>query len=400
MALTDSHLRNIKPGAKPQKISDGFGLYLHVAVTGAQLWRLAYRFNGKQKTLSLGRYPAVSLKEARYRRDEAKKQLDAGIDPGAAKKEARKTAETKAWEQAATFQKIALEWHQTKTVACTPSYRKQLLQRLDMLHPFIGQIPITKLEPADILRALRHAETRGAVETAHRLAQIAGKVCRYARLTGYSNNNPADGLVEALQPVKTQHRAAILDPAEIGHLLRALDGYPGDISISYALRIMPYVFIRSGELRAALWSEINLDAAEWIITPQRMKMKRPHVVPLARQVIKLLTEIRELTGNGALVFPSPSTATRCISDVGILTALRRLGYNKDTMCIHGFRAIASTLLNEQGYRPDVIEAQLAHAERNSVRKAYNHAVYLPERRSMMQEWADYLDKLRSNAAPH
>jgi len=232
------------------------------------------------------------------------------------------------------------------------------------------------------------------IETAHRLAQLAGQVCRYARLVGYAKYDVASGLVEALPPVQTEHYPAIIDPKEIGALLRAIDDYPGDVSTRYALRIMPYVFVRSGELRAATWKEFDLAGAEWVIPARRMKMKRPHNVPLARQVLALLAELREYSGGWDLLFPSPFSATRCISDMALLNALRRMGYGKEQMCVHGFRTTASTILNEQGYRPDVIEAQLSHGEKNAIRGAYNRAEYMPERRSMMQEWADYLDGLR------
>jgi integrase len=253
------------------------------------------------------------------------------------------------------------------------------------------------LEPADILKAIRHTEERGHIETAHRLAQVAGQICRYAQLTGYTKYDVATRLSEALPPVQSKHFAAITDPAEIGHLLRAIESYPGDISVGYALRIMPYVFVRSGELRAAEWQEINLEDAEWIIPAGRMKMRRPHVVPLARQVVKLFAELKVVTGAGRYIFPSPFSAGRCISDVGLLNGLRRMGYSKGQMTIHGFRTMASTLLNEQKYRPDVIEAQLAHGDKDLIRAAYNRAEYLSERRQMMNEWASYLDGLREQA---
>ena len=397
MKLTDTFLRSLKAAEKVQKHSDGGGLYMHVSPGGGRLWRMAYRFAGKQKTLSFGAYPAVSLKEARARRDEAKEQLAGGIDPGAAKKEAKAVAMAETQDQAATFEAVAREWYSKKTVALSSGHQKKILSRLEnQLFPYIGNIPFSELEAAEVLRAVRHVEERGAIETAHRLAQLSGQVCRYALIAGYAKYNVAAGLVEALVPVQTEHYSAITDPVEIGHLLRAIDNYQGDVSIVYALRIMPYVFVRSGELRAAEWGEINLDAAEWVIPAGRMKMKRPHVVPLARQVVKLLEGIGEITGNGRYVFPSAFSSSRCISDMGLLNAIRRMGYGKDKMTVHGFRSMASTLLNEQGYRSDVIEAQLSHGEKNAIRAAYNRAEYLPERQVMMQEWANYLDQLRQN----
>jgi len=396
--LTDTAVKNAKPRPRVYKLSDGGGLYLEVTPTGGKLWRLKYRIQGKEKRLAVGIYPAVGLKEARVRRDEAKEQLAGGIDPSAAKKEARKIAAALEREEAATFETVAREWYSKKTTTLSSGHQKTILARLErQLFPYIGNIPFSKLEPADILAAVRRAEARGVIETARRLSQLAGQVCRYARLVGHTKYNLAAGLVEALPAVQTEHYAAITDPAEIGHLMRDIGSYQGDISITYALRIMPYVFVRSGELRAAEWAEVNLDAAEWVIPAVRMKMKRPHVVPLARQVVKLLEEIGEVTGGGRYVFPSPFSASRCISDVGLLNAIRRLGYSRGTMTIHGFRSMASTLLNEQGYRPDVIEAQLSHGEKNAIRGAYNRAAYLPERRTMMQDYANYLDLLRERA---
>ena len=395
MKLTDTLLRGLKVSGKVQKLADGGGLYLYVSPTGGKLWRMDYRFNGKRKTLSFGAYPAVSLKDARTRRDEAKEDLAASLDPGEQKKEAKAAAVAVAREQAATFEAVAREWYAKKTGHLTPDYQKQIISRLEnMIFPHIGNKPFASLEPADILIPARQAESRGAIETAHRLVRLAGQVCRYARLVGYAKYDVAAGLTEALPPVQQKHLAAITAPKEIGHLLRAIDDYQGDISIACAMKILPYTFVRSGELRAAEWAEIDLDRAEWIVPAGRMKMRQPHVVPLARRVVELFTALREYSGAGKLVFPSPFSATRCISDMGLLNALRRMGYEKGVMTIHGFRGMASTLLNEQGYRPDVIEAQLAHGERNAVRKAYNHAEYMDERRHMMQEWADYLDTLR------
>ncbi len=395
MPLTDTSIRNIKATAKVQKLSDGGGLYLFVPTTGGKLWRMAYRFGGKQKTLSFGAYPAVSLRDARAKRDDAKALLAEGIDPGEQKKETKAAAQILERERAATFEAVAREWYDKKTAHLTAGYRRDILSRLEnQLFPHIGGKPFSLLEPADLINAVNPALKRGAVETAHKLIRLAGQVCRYARLVGYCKYDVAAGLTEALPSVQTKHLAAITDPKAIGHLLRAINEYQGDISIAYAMKILPYTFVRSGELRAAEWTEIDLDRAEWIVPAGRMKMRQPHVVPLARQVVELLFVMREHSGHGKLVFPSPFSATRCISDMGLLNALRRMGYEKGVMTIHGFRGMASTLLNEQGYRADVIEAQLAHGERNVVRKAYNHAEYLPERRKMMQEWADYLDELR------
>lgn len=398
MPLTDVFIRALKSDGTSQKHADGGGLYLYISSTGGKLWRMDYRFAGKRKTLSFGAYPIVSLKDARSRRDAAKELLAQGIDPGEQKKEAKAVATAVKREQAATFETVAREWYAKKTIAFSSGHQKKILSRLEkQLFPHIGGIPFAKLEPADVLSAVRHAEERGAIETAHRLAQLAGQVCRYARLVGFAKYDVAAGLVEALPPVQTEHYASITEPKEIGALLRAIDGYQGDISTRYALRLMPYVFVRSGELRGAKWQEFAIETAEWVIPAGRMKMKRPHIVPLARQAVSLLSALREYSGGEGLVFPSPFSASRCISDMALLNALRRLGYDKEQMTIHGFRTMASTLLNEQGYRSDVIEAQLAHGEKNAIRDAYNRAEYLPERRRMMQEWADYLNGLREQS---
>lgn len=396
MKLSDVILRKAKVTDKAQKFADGGGLYLYVAPTGGKLWRMDYRFEGKRKTLSFGAYPAVSLKEARARRDDAKAKIANGIDPSEEKKRVKVQAALEEREQTLTFEVVAREWFERKTVNLTPGYRQQILSRLgNHLFPFVGGQPFSTLEPTDILSAVRHTEERGAVEMAHRLVQLAGQVCRYARLCGYAKYDAAAGLNEALAPVpETQHRSTIVAPTAIGALLRSIDVYEGDISVLYALRILPYVFLRSQELRGAEWTEIDLDGAEWVVPAERMKMRKPHIVPLAHQVVKLFTALRACS-DSQLVFPSPFSKTRCITNMGLLNAIRRMGYGKDEMTVHGFRGMASTILNERGYRPDVIEAQLAHGEKNTIRRAYNHAQYLPERRKMMQEWADYLDSLRA-----
>lgn len=288
---------------------------------------MAYRFEGKQKTLSLGAYPAIGLKEAREARDNAKALLVQGIDPSSEKRRVKAAAETVARIQATTFEDVGREWFEKKTPNLSPGYRKQLLSRLENhLFPFIGGKPAAELEPAEILAAVRHTEERGAVEMAHKLVQLAGKICLYARLVGYATFNAAAVLGEALPPLPpAKHRAAITDPHETGKLLRAIDEHGGNsISIIYALRIMPYVFLRSSELRGAAWTEIDLESATWTVPASRMKMKRPHVVPLARQVVERFKALREYSGDGELVFPGSCSASRCISDMGLLNALRRM----------------------------------------------------------------------------
>lgn len=268
MKLTDTFLRSLKATGQVQKKSDGGGLYVHVSPTGGKLWRMAYSFDGKQKTLSFGAYPAVSLKDARQRREEAKEQLAAGIDPGEQKKEAKALALCLEREQGMTFETVAREWYAKKTKNLSPAHQKKVLSRLEnQLFPRIGGTPISKLEPSEILAAVRYAEERGFIETAHRLVQLAGQVCRYARLCGYIKYDVASGLVEALPPIQRGHYAAITDPAEVGPLLRAIDTYPGDISMVYALRILPYVFVRSGELRAAEWESSILPMGNGLSPP-------------------------------------------------------------------------------------------------------------------------------------
>ncbi|WP_417291894.1 tyrosine-type recombinase/integrase [Desulfovibrio porci] len=395
MPLTDTAIRTAKPKERAYKLFDGGGLYLEVAPAGGKWWRLKYRIGGREKRISLGVYPTVGLKEARERREAAKKLLSQAIDPGEHKKQA-KAAAAEAVEQATTFEAVAREWYGKKHIAWTPGHQKKILSRLEnQLFPYLGNRPFSSLEVSDYLGAIQKAEARGAIETAHRLAQLCGQISRYARISGIAKHDMAAGLTEALSPVQTKHYAAITSPTDLGHLLLAIDAYQGEPAICHSLRILPYVFVRSGELRGAMWEEIDLDAAEWIIPAERMKMRRPHVIPLARQVVKLLHSMRDYSGTQGLVFPSSFSASRCISDMGLLNALRRMGYGKEVMTVHGFRTTASTLLNEQGYNRDWIEAQLAHAERNAIRDAYNRAEYLPERRRMMQEWADYLDSLKT-----
>ncbi|MDL2307811.1 integrase arm-type DNA-binding domain-containing protein [Desulfovibrio sp. OttesenSCG-928-C06] len=396
MPLTDTHIKNIRHTGQPKKYFDGGGLFLFISPTGSKLWRMAYRFEKKSKLLSFGEYPAVSLKDARERREEAKKLLSKGIDPNVQKKEAKaaQLAELKD-----TFHNIALEWHGTRTAEFSSKHRGTILFRLETyLFPAIGKMPIAKLEPHDILAVVRPIEQKGLFETSRRLLQLVSQIFRYAVITGRAKHNIAADLRGALRPRKVTHRAAVTEPSKVGQLLRDIDNYDGYFPIVCALRLAPLVFTRPTELRAAEWSEIDFKAQEWRIPAERMKMKQMHIVPLSEQAIKVLEELRPYSGNGKYLFPSIRTETRPISDATLLNALRRMGYAKDEMCTHGFRSIASTLLNELGYNRDWIERQLAHGERNEVRAAYNYAEYLPERRKMMQEWSNHLDKLKNSTA--
>lgn len=389
--LTEARIRAAKAPEKPLKLFDGGGLFLLVQPNGSRLWRLKYRVEGREKLLALGAYPEVGLKAARQRREDARRQIAGGIDPGVERKVRKQALEN-------TFEALAREWlekHRSKFTETTFTKAQWMLE--DLLFPYIGARAIDSIEAPDLLVPLRKIEARGRMETAHRTKWRAGQVFLYAIATGRAKRNPAADLRGALAPVKSKGRAAITDPARIGDLLRTLDSYSGQLGTEIALKLAPLLFVRPGELRAARWEEFTLDGKEpvWRIPAERMKMGEEHLVPLSRQAVARLRELEPVTGPNGYLFPSLRTAARPMSENTINAALRRLGYSKDEMTAHGFRAMASTCLNEQGFAPDVIELQLAHAERNKVRAAYNRAQRLPERRKMMQAWADYLDVLRT-----
>ena len=391
MSLTDVQIRSAQAVEKPIKLPDGNGLWLLINPNGSRWWRFRYRYGGKERNISLGVYPDVSLKLARARRDDARRMLVEGVDPSA-HRQAGKLA------QRVTLQLIAEEWldiQAKKLAAVTVSKIRWMLT--EFILPRLGSRPIHEITAAELLQTLRLIEERGRHETAHRTKQYVGQVLRYAIATGRAQRDITSDLRGALTPVSTKNHAAVTDPAAIGALLRSIDGYSGQPATHAALKLAPLVFVRPGELRKAEWSEFNLDAAEWRIPAQRMKMREAHVVPLSRQALAILRELRPITGHGRFVFPSIRTGDRPMSENAINGALRRLGYTNDEMTGHGFRSMASTSLNEQGWHPDVIELQLAHAERNKVRAAYNRATRLGERRKMMQAWADYLDGLRAGA---
>ena len=395
MALTDTGIRKAKATDKPQKLADGGGMYLLLNPNGSRWWRLDYRHNGKRKTLSLGTYPDTGLADARDRRDEARKLLAAGIDPSEQRKAAKRAGEERA---ANSFTVIAEEWLARQAAKMAPATMAKARWTFDnLVFPWIGSRPIVEIDAPEVLKLLRRIEERGAHETAHRTKQRCGQVFRYAIATHRSKHDPTADLRGALTPAKVEHRPAITDPARIGELLRAIEGYTGGFVVRCALRLAPLVFTRPGELRKAEWAEIDMDTALWRIPAERMKMREPHVVPLAPQAMEILRELRPLTGNGRYVFPSARTTSRPMSDAAVNAALRRMGFDKDTMTGHGFRTLASSRLNELGWAPDVIERQLAHAERNKVRAAYNRAQYMEERQRMMRAWADYLDGLRAGA---
>lgn len=391
MPLTDTAIRNAKPQGKQYKLTDEKGMYLLVNNAG-KYFRLDYRYAGKRKTLALGVYPDVKLVEAREKRDAAKKMIANGIDPA----QTRKVQKSIQIEQAEnSFEAVAREWHGKFSSNWAASHATKILRRFELyIFPWLGSRPIAEITPPELLAVLRKVEGKGILETAHRAQQNCGQVFRYAIATGRAERDPSADLRGALTPAKHERMATITEPKKIGELLRAIDGYEGTPVAKCALKLAPFVFVRPGELRHAEWSEVDLDAAEWRIPAEKMKMKDPHIVPLSSQAVEVLTEILPITGKGRYVFPSVRTNARPMSENTVLAALRRMGFTKEEMSGHGFRAMASTVLHEQGWPSDVIERQLAHAERNSIKAAYNHAQHLPERRKMMQAWADYLDKLK------
>lgn len=391
MALTDSAIRNAKPSEKPRKLADEKGLFLLVSPSGGKWWRLKYRFGGKEKLLSLGTYPEVGLKEARERRDAARKLLADDIDPSAN----RKAIKAAKGEQAAnSFEVVAREWYAKFSQTWNENHGTRIIRRLERdIFPWIGSKPIAEVSAPDLLATVRRIENRGALETAHRALQNCSQVFRYAIATARVERDPAQDLRGALPPVRTNHFAAVVDSRQVAPLLRTLDGYQGTLTVSCALRLAPLVFVRPGELRKAEWADIDLDAAEWRY--HVTKTSSEHIVPLSSQAVAILREVHALTGDGRYVFPSARTGERPMSDNAILAAMRRLGIPKDEMSGHGFRAMARTILDEVlGYRPDLIEHQLAHAVKDPNGRAYNRTAHLPERRKMMQKWADYLDALK------
>ncbi|HDR9488195.1 TPA: integrase arm-type DNA-binding domain-containing protein [Burkholderia aenigmatica] len=403
MALTDVAIRNAKPAEKQQKLFDGGGLHLLVTPAGGKRWVLKYRFGGKEKSLALGTYPEVTLVEARQKRAAAREMLVQGTDPGEAKKAEKRTQRLNAEN---SFEAIAREWHAKYAPSWSASHGARLLRRLEVdAFPWIGGKPIAELAPPDVLDVLRRVEKRGALETAHRLHANIGQVCRYAVATGRAARDVTADLRGALPPVQQEHMAAITDPKQVAELLRAIDGYQGTLPVSCALRLAPLLFQRPGELRAAEWAEFDLDASTWEIPSDRMKRTKQgkaaggaHIVPLPLQAVAILRELQLLTGNGRLLFPSVRTKDRPMSDNTVNAALRRLGYDGDTMTGHGFRAMARTILDEVLAVPaPIIEAQLAHTVKDPLGRAYNRTAHLQQRREMMQKWADYLDRLKAGA---
>ena len=392
--LTDSAIRAAKPKTNQTvKLSDGGGLQLWIQPSGSKLWNLAYRFAGRQRKLAIGSYPGVGLKEARAKREEAKKLLASGFDPSQQKRLGKLASEN---QKADTFEAISrevLEKKRREGKSETTVSKAEWL--FDLATPALGSRPIAEITAPEVLAVLRQVETRGRLETARRLRAIIGQAFRFAVATGRALNDPTGALRGALTAPVVQHRAAIVEPVPFGALLRAIDGYDGTLEVRSALQLLALTFTRPGELRLATWKEFELDAGIWIIPANRMKMRRPHRVPLSPQAIAILKELRTLTGQYELLFPGVRSPARPLSENTLNAALRRLGYAKDDMSSHGFRAAASSLLNECGkWNADAIEAQLAHVEANAVRKAYARAEYWAERVEMMAYWADRLDELR------
>lgn len=394
MALTDTKIRQSKPKDKLYKLSDGAGLFLQIQPSGAKYWRLAYRYGGKQKTLALGVYPDISLSEAREKRVEARKVLEKGIDPAnVMSKRVRKRREVTNTEN--SFEAIAREWHEHQKGGWSDSHAARVLNSLEKeAFPDLGSIPIQDLTAPMVLAVLRKIERRGALEVASRVLQRCNAVFRFAIQTGRVERNPVTDLQGALKTKKVVHRAA-LGREDLPEFLAKLETYDGNLLTRLALKLVLLTFVRSGELRGAKWKEFDIERAEWRIPAERMKMRNPHIVPLSQQAIDVLTDLQPITGNRDLVFPSERTWKKPMSENTLLYAMYRMGYHQ-LATVHGFRATASTILNESGFKSDVIERQLAHAERNKVRAAYHRSEYLEERRRMMQWWADFLDGIRTN----
>ncbi|MDW3681629.1 integrase arm-type DNA-binding domain-containing protein [Cupriavidus sp. CV2] len=394
MPLTDTAIRTAKPTDKTQKLFDGGGLYLEVAPSGGKWWRMKYRFAGKEKRLSFGVYPDVGLKEARERREAARKLLANDVDPG----ENRKAQKAARFERATnSFEIIAREWFAKQSPGWADSHADKVIQRLEKnVFPWLGGRPIAEITPAELLAVLRRIEARGALDTAHRAHQNCGQVFRYAVATGRAERDPSGDLRGALQPAQHENFASITDPVKVGALLRAIDAFKGTFVVRCALLLSPLLFVRPGELRKAEWDGFDLDKAEWRYFVTKTKIE--HTVPLAKQAVAILRELTALTGHGRYVFPGRDPQ-KAMSEAAVNAALRRMGYDTKTEITgHGFRAMARTILHEELHvKPEVIEHQLAHKVPDALGTAYNRTKFLKERREMMQRWADYLDELKLGA---
>jgi integrase len=391
MALTDTALRAVKSGEKAIKLFDGDGLFLFVTPSGTKSWRLKYHFQNKEKLIVLGQYPLLSLKEARQRAMDARKSIANGKDPSAERKQAKVLLQN-------TFEMVAMEWHQKQSPAWSSNYAETNMYRMRRnLFPHVGSRPIADITAPELLTVLRKIEARGTFEVAHCVRNLCSGIFRYAIATGRAERDPAADLRGALSARVRKNRAAVTAPEAVGALMNALDNYPGTLVVRSALQLTALTFCRSGEIRRAEWKEFDLPGRLWRIPADKMKMSRDHLVQLSSQAMAILERLHRYSGNDQFVFPSYNTEKKSMGKETMLGAIRRMGFEKDEMCPHGFRAMASTLLNELGYNRDWIERQLAHVPREHIRGIYNRAEYLPERRKMMQAWADYLDELRLNA---
>lgn len=395
MPLSDAAIKKARysrDDGKPERLTDEKGMYLELSPAGGKLWRLKYRFGGKEKRLALGAYPEVGLKAAREKRDAARALLAEGIDPGTERK-IQKSAKN---EQATnSFEYVAREWLAKNAATWAESHTMNIMRRLERdVFPWVGSREMTAINAAELLSVLRRIEERGAHETAHRVRENCGQIFRYGIATGRASRDPSQDLRGALAPAKTEHMAAVTDPNAVAELLRMLDGYHGTLVTRCALQLAPLVFVRPGELRQAEWKDINLDAAEWCYLVS--KTKTNHIVPLSRQAVAILRELQPLTGHGRYVFPGLRTNDRPMSNNAVLSAMRRMGIPNEEMTGHGFRAMARTLLHERlKYAPEIIEHQLAHKVPDALGAAYNRTRFLDDRRRMMQDWADYLDRLKA-----
>lgn len=391
MALTAKQVEQVRPTERTQKLFDGGGMYLEVTPAGGKRWRLKYRYHGREKLISLGVYPEISLKEARVRREDARRLLARGVDPSA-ERQARRRAQA-----AETFEAVAREWFAGQRPTWAESHATRVIRRLERdVFPYLGRAPPAEITAPEVLQVLRRIENRGALDTAHRALQNIGQVMRYAVATGRALRDASADLRGALPPVAGGHFPAVTEPNELGPLLRAMDAYTGHPTTQAALRLAPLLFVRPRELRYAEWSEVALEDALWTVPAAKVKASDiDHLVPLARQAVEIIAELRPLTGEGRYLFPSLRSRDRPMSSGTITAAFRRMGYAEGEVSHHGFRATARTLLDEVlGCRPDWIEHQLAHAVRDPNGRAYNRTAFLSERREMMQRWANYLDGLR------
>ncbi|WP_195431657.1 tyrosine-type recombinase/integrase [Morganella morganii] len=391
MKLTVKQIDSSKAKERDYKLSDGGGLYLLVKNNGSKYWRQKYRFDGKEKLLSIGVYPTVTLADARRKRDDAKRLLSDGVDPGEKKKERRLSAKA---ESENTFKNIALEWYEGRKDRWSAGYREDMMDAFEKdVFPYIGDRPITDIKPLELLEVLSIMEKRGATEKLKKVRQRCGEVWKYAIITGRAEYNPAPDLAGAFIPHKREHYAHLM-VSELPDFLKSIDRYMGSQIVRTALRVLILTGARPGELRKAEWSEINFDKAVWEIPAEKMKMRRPHIVPLSKQVIELLKQIHPISGSYQYIFPSRTDYKKHVSDMALNTMIRRMGYGGRATG-HGFRHTMSTILHEQGYNTAWIETQLAHVDKNSIRGTYNHALYLDGRREMLQWYADYMNDLES-----